>query len=325
MQTDKLQLPQWLLYALAGIGASTTSYGLLQGLRTVLTYTRPSKLPRYLHYPSGSWALVTGSSDGIGRGFAEELLSRGFNVVLHGRNEQKLQRLMRELSDKHKQRQLQILVADATDTGVDFTGIKRQMQGLPGKLTVLVNNVGGIHSGKTYNTLDGYTSQQLVDCINANATFTTLITSALLPLLRDNGPSLILNCGSIVTTVHPPYIATYAGTKGYIHTWASSLRLEIKAQGYDSQVEVLTAAIGNTASSGNTYEEDGSTLTARECAKACLDRVGCGHDVVIPHPKFLLFTLPFFILPTNLMKNVMIPIMKKRFDESEKAAERKES
>jgi 17beta-estradiol 17-dehydrogenase / very-long-chain 3-oxoacyl-CoA reductase len=37
-------------------------------------------------YGKGSWALVTGASDGIGRGFVEELVKAGMNVVMVARN-----------------------------------------------------------------------------------------------------------------------------------------------------------------------------------------------------------------------------------------------
>jgi len=32
------------------------------------------------------WALVTGATDGIGKGFCEELATRGYNVCVFGRN-----------------------------------------------------------------------------------------------------------------------------------------------------------------------------------------------------------------------------------------------
>lgn len=46
----------------------------------------PSPLHRYLGNQQGksSWALVTGASDGIGEGFAHELCSHGFNVIIMG-------------------------------------------------------------------------------------------------------------------------------------------------------------------------------------------------------------------------------------------------
>ena len=60
-----------------------------------------SGLPKYLRKtPDGgaSWALVTGASDGIGRALSSEVAARGFNVLIHGRNESKLSNVREELA-----------------------------------------------------------------------------------------------------------------------------------------------------------------------------------------------------------------------------------
>jgi hypothetical protein len=41
-------------------------------------------------YGRGSWAFITGSTDGIGFGFADNLAKRGFNVIICARNPEKL-------------------------------------------------------------------------------------------------------------------------------------------------------------------------------------------------------------------------------------------
>ena len=42
------------------------------------------------------WTIVTGGSNGIGRGYVEELLYRGFNVIVHARSEEKVTKLQAE-------------------------------------------------------------------------------------------------------------------------------------------------------------------------------------------------------------------------------------
>jgi 17beta-estradiol 17-dehydrogenase / very-long-chain 3-oxoacyl-CoA reductase len=41
-------------------------------------------------YGRNSWALITGSSDGIGKGIAIALAKQGFNIILSARTEFKL-------------------------------------------------------------------------------------------------------------------------------------------------------------------------------------------------------------------------------------------
>ncbi|PNJ29767.1 HSDL1 isoform 4 [Pongo abelii] len=48
----------------------------------------------------GRWAVVSGATDGIGRAYAEELASRGLNIILISRNEEKLQYFTQLSEDK---------------------------------------------------------------------------------------------------------------------------------------------------------------------------------------------------------------------------------
>jgi 17beta-estradiol 17-dehydrogenase / very-long-chain 3-oxoacyl-CoA reductase len=86
--------------ALQYIGAATTLLLTYKAISFTRIYFIPSKL--HLYNPSGdSWALITGSTNGIGEGFAHALCAKNFNVVLHGRNQQKLDTLRSSLSSKH--------------------------------------------------------------------------------------------------------------------------------------------------------------------------------------------------------------------------------
>src|SRR4030095_16471572 len=51
--------------------------------------------------PSGSWAIVTGASDGIGRQMARDLARRGMSLVLVARRDAALQELKQELESRH--------------------------------------------------------------------------------------------------------------------------------------------------------------------------------------------------------------------------------
>jgi 17beta-estradiol 17-dehydrogenase / very-long-chain 3-oxoacyl-CoA reductase len=61
----------------------------------------------------GSWAVVTGCTDGIGKAYAEQLAKRGLNIVLISRTLGKLQKQSIEIEKKYK---TQTLIID-----VDFT------------------------------------------------------------------------------------------------------------------------------------------------------------------------------------------------------------
>lgn len=54
-----------------------------------------------LRATKNSYAIVTGSSDGIGLEYARQLAKRGFNLLLISRTESKLRKLQEELREKY--------------------------------------------------------------------------------------------------------------------------------------------------------------------------------------------------------------------------------
>lgn len=78
--------------------------------------------------------LITGSTDGIGELTARKLVKSGYNVIIHGRNAQKVQKLKEELG-------VSGFVADLSSitSGVEFA---KQVSKEVGKIDVLINNAG---------------------------------------------------------------------------------------------------------------------------------------------------------------------------------------
>ncbi|KAK3185944.1 hypothetical protein K4F52_005399 [Lecanicillium sp. MT-2017a] len=106
----------FLANLLLAVGAIFTVVAISRTVGLIRIYLLPSRFDRYAHRaPDGSppWAMVTGASDGIGLAFAGELASRGFNVVLHGRNPDKLARVMADLQARNPERTFRIVIADA--------------------------------------------------------------------------------------------------------------------------------------------------------------------------------------------------------------------
>lgn len=83
---------------------------------TLLRYTDPIKRAlskRHELKLAGEWAVITGSTDGIGRAFADELASDGLNILLVSRNAEKLLHVSQDLEREYKI-QTKFFVADFT-------------------------------------------------------------------------------------------------------------------------------------------------------------------------------------------------------------------
>ncbi|KAG4995548.1 hypothetical protein JHK84_032517 [Glycine max] len=59
------------------------------------------RTPKNLIKEYGSWAMITGFTDGIGKAMAFELASKGLNLLLVGRNPLKLEATSKEIRDGH--------------------------------------------------------------------------------------------------------------------------------------------------------------------------------------------------------------------------------
>ena len=68
-------------------------------------------------YGPCSWAVVTGSTDGIGKAVALELAERGFNIVLIARNIDKLDRVAKKIQEIGSH--TRIICFDLSETSVD--------------------------------------------------------------------------------------------------------------------------------------------------------------------------------------------------------------
>jgi 17beta-estradiol 17-dehydrogenase / very-long-chain 3-oxoacyl-CoA reductase len=255
-------------------------------------YLRPSSLHKYLR--NGSYALVTGASDGIGKAISLELAKKGFNLIIHGRNEDKLNRVRKEISDINNSLEIVTIVHDgAKDTELDISGIRS----LP--ITVLVNNVGA----GPVNEFGNLTNMEIEDTINLNILFPTHLSNVMLPHL--SGHSLILNVSSYAGLYPPPYLAVYAGTKAYNNAFSNSLSIELE------NVETISLITGSVHTGSNKKPVSFLRPASEVYAKSVLSIVGCGRKSVIPYWPHAIQTSLMSLLPDSLISQVMKSAMKK--------------
>ena len=272
------------LVAIGILWSTQTTFRLVEFFH--LYFLRRTSLPKYVSAPSSkseTWALVTGASDGIGLAFAEELLSRHINVVLHGRNKSKLESVQTNLLRKYPTRQIRLLILDASTTASNASALSAATQSLTTlNLRILINNLGGTGTVTTlWAPLSARSCSDIGQILDITARFPTEITREILPLLTHNQPSLILNIGSGISDFATPYIEVYAGAKAYNQAFSRSLALEMRAEGND--VEVLHLQAGMVSTDPRVRGVSLMVPSARDFARRSLDVVGCGREVVWPY------------------------------------------
>lgn len=178
----------------------------------------------------GKWAVVTGATAGIGKGFAEELAARGMNIVLISRSIDKLNDVAREIESKYK---VATKVFAADYTKIDEATYKQMYQFLEPiqDLGVLVNNVGVANEDPEY-FLD-LSDKATFDMININIKGTINMTRTVLPLFLRNKKGAIINVSSASGTMATPLLTVYSSTKAFITQFSRSLALEYREFGID--------------------------------------------------------------------------------------------
>jgi NAD(P)-dependent dehydrogenase (short-subunit alcohol dehydrogenase family) len=134
--------------------------------------------------------LITGATDGLGKGLAEALAPSGARLLLNGRDDAKGERLLEQLrSGEHGE--LEWLRADLAS----LDQVQSLADGVSAeeRLDVLVNNagIGTTDPEGRVESKDGY---ELRFAVNYLAAF--LLTRLLVPKLKESAPSRIVNVSS---------------------------------------------------------------------------------------------------------------------------------
>lgn len=180
------------------------------------------------------YCLITGASQGIGKAFALECASRGWNVALVSLPGEKLPEFTAEIKATHQVDAI-YLEADlsheqAAQTVMDWIQQKQVI------VNFLINNAGfGTHGPlvKSNHAVN-------LSMIRLNVMNTYSLTYLLLPMLLEQPKAWIINMSSIAGITPTPYKSLYAATKVFIAWFTLGLQKELK----DTNVKLSYVAPG---------------------------------------------------------------------------------
>ena len=167
-------------------------------------------------------AVITGGSDGIGLGIARAFAREGANLLLIGKDPEKLQRAQQALLNEFGV-QVHTLSADLSKTETVTEVVKNIEQLLPA-VDILVNNAG-LGKFVAFEQVDN----ALYDAhFNLNVKAPYFLTQGLLPALMKNKGNVI-NISSYFAHRMLPNRATtvYSATKGALNSFTKALAFEV--------------------------------------------------------------------------------------------------
>jgi len=218
-----------LCSVLTWVGAFIVAYWGFRFTSFVLRHFKPGSANlKSLGAGNGAWAVVTGSTDGIGKAYAFECAKRGFNIFLISRTQEKLETVAKEITAKYPNAQVKTLAVDFVNANQEtFDQVAAQLKGV--KVGILVNNVG-----INYDYPIAFAEvpiQKDLDIVHVNINGTLHLTKIVLPGMIQAKAGAIINLSSMAGRVPTPLLGVYSGTKAFLDFFSKSLAAEHKRDG----------------------------------------------------------------------------------------------
>lgn len=174
---------------------------------------------------NGKVAVITGASSGIGAGIAQAFAQQHMNVVLGGRNEQRLNEVASSIQEE-TQVQVSTFVVDVTKNE-EVNNLVNFAQEQFGKIDVLVNSAGQmLSSAVTDGDVDAWDTM-----LDVNVKGMLYGINAVLPKFLEQSSGHIINIASISGFEVTKQSTLYSMTKTAVHTLTQGLEKELAKTG----------------------------------------------------------------------------------------------
>ncbi len=169
----------------------------------------------------GKTALVSGSTQGIGKAAAQALAGSGAKVVLLARNQEKLEKVMAELPTPSGQKHVYLVADFSSPTEVKSTILKWINEG--NHADILVNNTGGPKGGLVSEA----PVEEFISAFNQHLICNHILVQALLPNMKANKFGKIINVISTSVKQPLPGLGVSNTIRGAVGNWSKTLANEL--------------------------------------------------------------------------------------------------
>lgn len=174
---------------------------------------------------SGTNALVTGASSGLGAAIARELAARGAHLVLTARTRPALEALARELEAEHGVT-AEVITADLSRPD-GATALCAQIEGRGARIDHVINNAGFGSVGR-FAERDAEAEASMV---RVNCEAPMRIARHLLPSMIEARRGGVLFVSSFAALNPIPYMTMYSASKAFVLHAALALAEELRGTG----------------------------------------------------------------------------------------------
>ncbi len=174
-------------------------------------------------------AVVTGASGGLGGEFARQLAAGGYNLVLSGRREERLQSLAAELRQHYR---IQVAVHPADLAKIDeLRGLEDELRKME-RIDLLINNAGFGATGHFWQVdLETQANMLLVHDLASMR-----LTHAVLPGMVARRAGGVIQVSSLAAFLRRRNSVMYSATKSFLVAFSQALVDDLKGTGVRVQV-----------------------------------------------------------------------------------------
>jgi short-subunit dehydrogenase len=262
-------------------------------------------------------ALITGASSGIGWQLALLLSHQGIDLLLSGRDRQKLEEVGAEVRQRV---QADLIVADLSDRNERQKLISLLHEQTP---DLVINCAGyGI-----YGPAIDHPSAMQLDLIEVNLMAAVEITLEVARALMARNPTamptahdkeaVILNVSSVAGYFSFPYLASYAAAKSALTSFSQALDRELRSSG----IRILTALPGEVkshfrerAALGHPQKRTGMEMSSESAAQAIWKQILKRKSLNVFDWRYKVGCfLATHLVPTSIMQRILRSNISKRY------------
>ena len=250
-------------------------------------------------YGKNTWVFVTGAYGGIGIEICKHAAKNGFNVVLSGRNKDKLDAAEAEVNKLYGKVETRTVIFDLS-ISTDYSHFENMVKHVEDiDISIFINNAAVM----TYLAFEDLSVEEIKTMIDTNITALTYLNKVFTKRLSARSTkSAIVNVASLAGFYQFPLCQVYAATKAYVRSFSLGAAKE-----FDGKIDIYTHSPGFTRTNLNSQKTGMEVAEPSECAESIFRDVGLdretqpnmSHEIQINISAFLHWiSLPLYELAT---------------------------
>ena len=169
-------------------------------------------------------AFITGATSGIGMATAKLFAKNGVKVILCGRREDRLKKLLKDLSEFTEVYTLNFDIRKKEDVFMAVKSLPEQFS----KIDILINNAGNAHG---MDTIDEGNTEDWDAMLDINVKGLLYVSKAILPKMIEQKSGHIINIGSTAGKEVYPKGNVYCASKHAVDAINQGMRIDLNGKG----------------------------------------------------------------------------------------------